>query len=339
MMLTYQEALADSQRYNKRHLLLGNGFSIACRPSIFVYGRLLERANFASFSGQAQKAFELLGTQDFEHVIKVLADSSKVLEAYEAPSALREQLANDANQLKEILVQTIASSHPARPGDISDEEYSHCRQFLTGFDSTYTLNYDLLLYWAIMNKDQQDLSSDDGFRKPQDDLGSSYVIWEANQSHDQNIWYLHGALHVFDSGTEVQKYTWKNTGVALIDQIRDALRRGLFPLFVAEGTSDEKLERIRHSDYLAKAQRSFQGIQGSLFILGHSLAQNDEHILREIERGKLSHVYIGVHGDPDSATNKKLIARGQRLVLNRKGKQALQCSFFKSDTAAVWRDC
>jgi len=337
-LISFSEALDVSRRYSTRHLLLGNGFSISCRPTIFVYGKLLERANFASFSGQAQKAFAILGTQDFERVIKVLADSSRVLEAYGAPDVLREQLAKDASQLKEILVQTLASSHPARPADISDEEYSRCRQFLTGFGNIYTLNYDLLLYWAFMNRDQQTLVSDDGFRKPQDDFESSYVTWEASQSHDQNIWYLHGALHVFDSGTEVRKFTWKNTGVALIDQIRDALRRNYFPLFVAEGTSDEKLERIRHSDYLAKAQRSFQSIKGALFIFGHSLAPNDEHILKEIERGKLSHVFIGVHGNPDTEANKKLIARGQRLALNRSGKNPLQCSFYISDTAFVWHE-
>jgi hypothetical protein len=86
------------------------------------------------------------------------------------------------------------------------------------------------------------------------------------------MWFLHGALHVFDSGTEIQKYTWKNTGVRLIDQIRDALSRDYFPLFVSEGTSDEKYEKIRHNDYLAKGYRSFSQITGDLFIYGHSLA-------------------------------------------------------------------
>ena len=39
----------------------------------------------------------------------------------------------------------------------------------------------------------------------------------------------------------------------------EALRasQGLFPPFVAEGTGAEKLERVRHNDYLAKACRSF----------------------------------------------------------------------------------
>ncbi len=94
------------------------------------------------------------------------------------------------------------------------------------------------------------------------------------------------------------------TGIRLIDQIRDALGRNYFPLFVSEGTSAEKYEHIRHSDYLAKAYRSFCSIQGAVFIYGHSLAENDDHYLKRISRGKVAHLYIALHGDPDSAGNK-----------------------------------
>ncbi len=182
-------------------------------------------------------------------------------------------MSRDANGLKEVLVQTIADSHPAYPAEISDEEYEACRTFLSHFNTTYSLNYDLLLYWALMHTPEgEHPTSDDGFRKPEDDFEAAYVTWEPGQSHEQNTWFLHGALHVFDAGTEVQKYTWINTGVRLIEQIRDALSRNYFPLFVAEGTSDEKLDRIRHSDYLAKAYRSFCEIQGALFIYGHSVS-------------------------------------------------------------------
>lgn len=276
-ILTFSEAIKKSEGYSKRHALLGNGFSIACRPNIFLYGRLFERADFSSLSPAARKAFELLGTWDFERVIKVLRDAAAILAAYpEVPSSVRERLAADAAGLRELLVRTIARSHPAHPGEILNEEYAACRKFIANFSSIYTLNYDLLLYWTVMHTPiGENPNSDDGFRKRRDDFEADYVTWDPSQSHDQNMWYLHGALHVFDAGTEVQKYKWKNTGIRLIDQIRDALSRDYFPLFVAEGTSDEKFEHIRHSDYLAKAYRSFQEIGGALFIFGHSLAANE----------------------------------------------------------------
>lgn len=67
-MMTFASALEDAQRYSKRHLLLGNGFSIACRPQIFLYGKLYENADFSKLSPTAKLAFEALGTQDFERV-------------------------------------------------------------------------------------------------------------------------------------------------------------------------------------------------------------------------------------------------------------------------------
>ena len=62
--------------------------------------------------------------------------------------------------------------------------------------------------------------------------------------HGQNIHYLHGALHLFDAGHQLQKYTWVNTGNALVDQATEALKNDLFPVFVAEGDSKSKLTKI-----------------------------------------------------------------------------------------------
>jgi len=334
---TFAEAIDDAQRFKKRHVLLGNGFSIACRPDIFMYGKLYENADFGSLSPTAKLAFEALGTQDFERVIKALRDAEKILSAYGAHPSLAKTLASDADALRELLVQTIASSHPAWPGDVSEQEYISCRKFIANFDNIYTLNYDLLLYWAQMHTPKgESPGSDDGFRKQEDNRDAGYVVWEPGQSHGQNMYFLHGALHVFDAGTEIQKYTWVNTGVRLVDQIRDALSKGYFPLFVSEGTSGEKLERIRHNDYLAKAYRSFSEITGALFIYGHSLAENDEHFLKRIEKGRLSGVYVGVYGDLSSESNQKLISRAKRLVSARAVGRPLQVQFFDAASARVW---
>jgi hypothetical protein len=140
------------------------------------------------------------------------------------------------------------------------------------------------------------------------------VTWEPDNSYNQNVYYLHGALHLFDAGFELQKYTWVNTGMALIDQIRSALENNRFPVFVAEGTSDEKLTRIRHSDFLAKAYRSFLPIGGALFVYGHSLAENDDHILKCIARGKTTRLFVSLYGDPASQTNKGIVRKALSLA-------------------------
>lgn len=180
-------------------------------------------------------------------------------------------------------------------------------------------------------------SSDDGFRKSEDDFDAEYVIWDPSKSHKQNTLYLHGALHIFDAGTEVRKYTWKNTGVRLIDQIRQALKKDLYPIFVSEGSSEEKYERIRHNDYLARAYRSFCSIGEALFIYGHSLADNDEHYLERIEKGKIKHVYIGLHEDPSYESNRMTVQRANKMSSARGIEHPLAVTYFDAATANVWR--
>lgn len=336
-LMTFADALKDSSGANKRHLLLGNGFSIACRPNIFVYKKLFEQADFGQLSPTAKQVFDALHTQDFERVIKVLRDTYTAARVYGGTSdATLTQMVADADGLRELLVQTIARSHPAWPGEIDDEEFQACKTFLAHFNNIYTLNYDLLLYWTVMHLAEGEMpTSDDGFRKPEDDPEASYVVWEPSNSRGQTLWFLHGALHLFDTGLEVQKYTWCNTGERLIDQIRNALQHDYFPIFVSEGSSNEKMERIRHNDYLAKAYRSFCEIGGALFIYGHSLADNDAHFLKRIEKGKIAQLYVGIYGAPDAEWNKGIIRRSMQMADNR-SRRNLTVQFFDAASAQVW---
>src|SRR6185295_2545793 len=106
-----------------KHLLVGNGFSIGCRPDIFVYGKLFEQASFDNIP-RARKAFDALLTNDFERVIKSLRDFAELAKIYgHSPN----EAATDADALREVLVHTIASSHPARPSDIKASEYKFCK--------------------------------------------------------------------------------------------------------------------------------------------------------------------------------------------------------------------
>src|ERR1700744_1253779 len=101
--LSLAEALDDSAKYTRRHLLLGNGFSIACRPNIFVYKKLFEQADFSKLSPTAKHAFDLLGTSDFERVIKALRDARLLLSGYAGVSQeVLAQLDADADGLKNL---------------------------------------------------------------------------------------------------------------------------------------------------------------------------------------------------------------------------------------------
>jgi len=334
---TFAEALTASDPKRPPHLLLGNGFSRALRDDIFAYDALFDRADFAGLSPEARQSFDVLRTRDFESVMRTLRSAAALLSIYEPGNPGRAQrLRADADALRDLLVRTIASNHPDRPGEIALEAYAACRAFLANFDHIYTLNYDLLLYWALMQQElEPKVAFDDGFRTP-DEGPEDYVTWDVEKTDQQNVFYLHGALHIFDAGAEIQKYTWINTGVPLIDQIREALERNFYPLFVAEGESDGKLARIRHSDFLARAYRSFAKIGGSLFIYGHSMAPNDEHIVRLIGKSRIRQLFIGLYGDPESPDNRRIRTRAGALAASRARSRPLEVVFFDAGSVRVW---
>jgi hypothetical protein len=335
-LISFEEALARTPTDKRPHVLLGNGFSRACRPDIFAYGALFDRADFNALSPLARDAFGVLRTTDFEVVMRALKDAAQLIRLY-APGLpdLADSMQRDATGLRDVLVHAIAQNHPDYPATINGNQYAACRRFLEHFKGIYTLNYDLLLYWALMNDEHPPhIPCDDGFRTPETGA-EEYVTWEPGR-YAQNIHYLHGALHVFDAGTEVQKYTWTNTGRRLIDQIREALTNELYPIFVAEGESSQKYKRIRHSDFLHKAYRSFQEIGGTLFIYGHAMSPNDEHIIRLIGRGKLERVFVGIYGDENSVPNQAIRRRVEQLQVVRPARKPLQAEFFDAASARVW---
>ena len=234
--LSFQEALAQSE--GNRSLLLGNGFSRACRNDLFAYDALYEEAT-DQLNSTILAAFKALGTTDFEKVMRALKLAELLVNTYSINNSslneLASSFANDADSLREILAKVIASNHPERMNEISDDRFRNCRAFLSNFSKIYTLNYDLLLYWALMKDDIDDLTikRDDGFRHPEDGE-KDYVMWDYIDSGNQNVFYMHGALHIFDADGEVQKYTWSNTGIALMDQILEALNENRYPIYVSE---------------------------------------------------------------------------------------------------------
>lgn len=337
-VMTFDEALAaEAERDNQPHVLLGNGFSISCRPSAFNYTALLEEATFSGAQGDLLEVFRLLGTTDFEKVIELLRLAGALADRYGPGTGIGEQLRHDAEIVREALAQTLAARHPNLPFDISADEYQAARQFLSNFRKIYTLNYDMLLYWAVMQELDPPVPTDDGFRNGDGD--ADYVVWEPYLDFkNQRLLFLHGALHLYDSGSEISKITWSRTGVPLVDQIRDALAAGRYPLIVTEGSSAEKEAKILHNAYLNHAIRSFAKIHNSLFIYGHSLADNDAHILRRIEEGILERLYVSVYGNPSSAANASMMARAEAMIANRSlmHGRPLAVRFFDAESARVW---
>lgn len=364
-LISFEDALRIT-RGDRRHLLLGNGFSIALFPGKFSYESLFDQAvenDLFKDAPQILDAFGILDTTDFEVVLSALKSMRKLMRLYVGDPDVATVVAKHVEHLKRSLVMVIADKHPNRLGEVAEAQFTAARRFLAQFagqhlgkpGSVYTLNYDLLLYWTILHDpspvwdgrrfvpppDEAYLARDDGFRAPEDDYGAPYVTWDvADGSNSQNIHFLHGGLHLYDAGNELQKFCWERSGgIPLMDQIHEALDTDRFPLFVTEGDSASKLAKILHSGYLTRSYKSFIGVCGApsnnLFIYGHSLAHSDEHILRQIENGKFRGLFISVYGDPGADYNVAIERRAEALRAARE-RYPLDVYFYDAESAAVW---
>lgn len=364
-MITFEKALLSTEDC-RRYLLLGNGFSISLFPKCFTYASLYQEAKDQGLLAQTpelEKAFDLLGTIDFEFVMESLKAASKLGPLYGYDGG---KMAQHAELLKEVLIQAIAGRHPARPSEITQKQYKACRSFLTNFigidrdkklqGKVFSLNYDLLLYWSVLHdiievdwdgqrlieKHDQALVHDDGFRSPEDNWDAEYVAWEQfSASHEQSVTFLHGAMHLYERAHELAKLCWERSGNRpLMDQIRAALDDEKYPLFVSEGTSSFKMARINRSAYLSKALRSFATCcntkSASLFVIGHSLADNDDHVLRRIKNGKVGRVFISMFGDPLDERNLAIQTKADGWIAARHESSPLAIEFIDASTLHIW---
>lgn len=354
-LMTFSDAIEESEQFSKRHLILGNGFSIGCRADIFHYESLFGKADFSRVPN-VEKVFEVLKTQDFEIAIRALGSGALLMPVYAPDKAeASEEMITHAAVLKEILVETIAGNHPGCPGEVADVKFWACRSFLGHFvgegtkGQVYTLNYDLLLYWSLMHDDAPEgqrpikMEKNDGFGNDEDDPDTDYVVWHGETgANQQRIHYLHGALHLFDAGVELKKYTWVRKGIPLVEQVREAISENAYPLFVSEGSSSQKKNKIRHNAYLYHSYKSMvsnaQQTKPCFFIYGHSLAENDDHILKRLGKGKFPKLYVGLYGDPSSKANRQIIRRAKDLAALRNVRSPLEVSFYDASTANVWGD-
>ncbi len=351
-VISFKAAISESKDCSKRHLLLGNGFSIACRPDIFHYGSLYEQADFSAVP-KLKSAFEALGTQDFELVVRNLEAGAKLIPIYATEDATAAaEMASDADKLKSILIDTIAKNHPDVPDAIPIDQFAACRRFLAHFigptakGQVFTLNYDLLLYWTLMRDDipfeeKTNLNANDGFGNDETDPDAEYVVWQGEVgAHNASVHFLHGALHLFDAGNELQKFTWIRTSERLVDQAREAVASDKFPIFVAEGSSQQKKTKLRHNAYLYQGYKQLtanaQQGQHCFFIHGHSLAKNDDHILMRLAKGRFKKMFVSLHGSPSTEANQEIISRAKNMAALRLAKWPLEVAFYDAETAAVW---
>lgn len=331
-MKSFEDAYESAQEGSGPvSLLLGNGFSIAADRS-FDYRRLLDRATFGgpTRAERVLEIFDTLDTADFEMVIRRLESAAEILDSYSAGTGTAGVIRRDARVVRQALTETLASIHPDRIGDIGDDRLDECHDFIAAFDSVFTTNYDLLLYWAVNRKDRAHFK--DGFGR----IDGRLLHVEPGA---QNVSWLHGAVHLHeelvagDSPITVKR-EWALGSSPLVDRLREDLEEGDLPLMVMEGTWQQKQRKINSSPYLTNSLQLLRGLSGSLFTYGSSLGENDFHILRAVENSQITHLYLGLYGSSHSGSNPDTV--GQAHALRAATGDRIRVRLWNTETAPVW---
>lgn len=322
-MKTFSQVLEETDR-GARNLLLGNGFSRSWNDNIFSYENLLDKSCFGNRDEAIKGIFKKLDTYDFEEVMQTMVSSVYVAQSFNEYPAFVAAIYRDAERLKNSLLETIAITHPNLPTEVSDDKYISARKFLFNFSNIFTVNYDLLLYWArnMRSLEPRNFKTDDGFR--------SGGEWTDNETK-QNVFFLHGGLHLYDEAGTIKKHTYTENGGAIIDQVRDNLKLNKFPIFVAEPSHFKKLDRIRHNPYLNYCYEQLGKIKETLVILGHSMNETDSHIFNQAASSGVKNVYVSLFGDQNSQQNRKTKSNAESYF----NKCAVH--FYDAETVQVWR--
>jgi Domain of unknown function (DUF4917) len=324
-VITFEEAMESVEDGDKPSILLGNGFSRAWSNDIFNYANLLDAADFDHRNAEIRDLFDRCGTYDFEAVMRALVAAKTVLESYGGNELLVETIDRDQQLLKDALISAISSTHPSRPSEVTSDQFIAARQYLSRFDQIFTVNYDLLFYWARNMDDlpPDNYSTDDGFR--------TECKWRGHGTN-QEAHFLHGGLHIFDRGSSIEKHAFSETGTSIVDLVSRNLERGRFPLFVSEPTSTKKKDRIEHNPYLDFCFRALREVSGTFFIQGHSIDENDKHIFDQLKKSHVEKFFVSIFGDEDSEDNIRIKANARAYLESAISK----VDFFDAQSAAIW---
>jgi hypothetical protein len=281
-----------------RSILIGNGLSINV-SRYFDYGSLYEEAKprrgVGGLTEKDRAVFDAFGTTNFEVVLAKLRDAitlAEVLGREQGPYRRR------FRSVQEALGQAVRRVH-VEWSDVPDETLAAIKTELRRYRSIFSTSYDLLLYWAIGHGENYGLFRDffwaNGCEFDPEDC-------EIRQGR-RPVYYMHGALHLVVGGSgSTRKLTQQNG--RLLDQFGQEIDdddEGR-PLLITEASPRDKLRAIEGNDYLAHAYREFREQGGPLVVFGHSLGDQDRHLVDAI------------NANPESPVAVSMVRKGQRQM-------------------------
>lgn len=258
--------------------------------------------------------FRLLKTKNFELVLRTLNLTQRTNQCLGIQDSKTSAVYEN---IKGALFSAVHEIHP--PWNVVCDVLSRIRNELRGYQWVFSTNYDLLAYWSIV-------SNHSGFV---DFFWNQDLIFDrrdtrVDRPNDTKVLYLHGGLHLEESWDGVTKKRRREDAAGLLstqNQWEDS-----WPLFVSEGTWQDKARVIDSNDYLSFANGTFSRHEGCLVVFGHRLSKTgDDHLVKAIRSSDAEKIAISVN----SLSGPELITFKSRLQTRLLGHELL---FFRSSS-------
>ena len=222
-------------------MLIGNGFSISLWER-FAYAALFKIACSPKvsvrLSADVRRIFGRRKTTNFEEILDSLSTAAYVDRLNGAPS--KAFIASLRKNTRNGLASALQWVHvPPCRIDLA----LLCKR-LKKFRAVYTTNYDLIIYWSII---EDTTTFRDFFWSKRASFDPANVSVHASRIP---VLFLHGGLHLRKDKARTNFKVTAEKGALLDQLVRDLSRGSLRPLIVTEGTSAEKMQRIQESPYL-----------------------------------------------------------------------------------------
>lgn len=285
---------------NWSSLILGNGASIAIHKE-FAYTTLHGIAHKKGLIASTAPVFAKLGTTDFEHVLLACWYAEHVNAALGAPSTA---ISAAYEEVRTALIEAVHSVHPVHADIATDLQ--RVGEFASKFPTVVSLNYDLSLYWAMLVFNAMHGSwFKDAFHDGEFQTNWEYLRRPHGHAEGTTlVFYPHGNLAVARDYLGDETKLAVGTGAAgdLLDTITRKWASGHYvPVFVSEGTTQQKIAAIRRSRYLTNVYEEVLPALGeSLVVYGWSFDERDQHVLNAIAKSQPKQMAVSVFtGQPD----------------------------------------
>ena len=311
-------------------ILLGNGASISVNKS-FEYRSLKQQAiDRGLLTSDVQHIFDFFDTDDFELVLRIVWQATNVNEALGIKDDKTE---SSYGRVRDSLISAVRHIHPGH-GEVFDK-IKLIHGFIKKFNRIISLNYDLLIYWAVMhgNNNENDNPTlkdcfvnskfDDDWQRFEEPIGT--------QKQCSLVFYPHGNLVLARDKTENERKI-SASGDRLLECILQKWKNGsCVPLFVSEGTSEQKQKSIQSSYYLNTVYREVLAkLSDNLTIYGWGFDEHDMHILKRISLSGIKRVAVSVY-----KKDQAFCSHAHQILVDQLGKDC-EITFFDSESEGSW---